>query len=652
MIRHLIGTILLLSSASLAGAEDFWSGSDPTPTASRPAFDLYITEGAAPGYVKDQLCAECHKAIAHDFEGHGMGRSFYRASADKAIEDFSKGYYHPPSGRHYQMELRQEAYWFTRWREAPDGTKLDQFEVEIDWIVGSGNHSRVYLVRTESGTLFQLPLAWYTEIEAWAMAPGFEHAEHMGLQRAVLRRCMACHNGYPDVPAGSDAYAMPAVFPEDLPEGIGCQRCHGPGAAHTELALQSKADASVTKAVINAAIVNPVDLPMARQRDLCNSCHFQPSVSVSSQLRLGEGSFGYTPGERLDQHLAQIDIEDRLRSVAERFDINHHPYRLEQSACFIQSAGALGCLTCHDPHRKRPKEERAAHYRAVCLNCHETIVEGGPEQNLEHPKLAANSDCTICHMPDRRTQDVVEVWMTDHKIQTPPPGNLLARIEKEPAEVGGISLIHHAPDLRHGEDVIYQTMAILQYIGSRADYAADALDEVLKTHNPPYFAPWLELAQARLVQGDHYSALRAASEAVTRAPDHPVPYKIAALTRYQMGDYDAALSLTKRSLALFPAMAEQHYNMALIHQALGDDAAALVSARRALELQFNLWSAWRLIGEISAANGDRATAIAAFEHALSIEPIAARVRPALVELLEAEGRGADADRHRAMLTAP
>ena len=48
---------------------------------------------------------------------------------------------------------------------------------------------------------------------------------------AQLRR----HNAYPQIPpaAHHDLSANPAYGPK-LPEGIDCQRCHGPGAAHVK----------------------------------------------------------------------------------------------------------------------------------------------------------------------------------------------------------------------------------------------------------------------------------------------------------------------------------------------------------------------------------------------------------------------------------
>src|SRR4029078_510632 len=93
----------------------------------------------------------------------------------------------------------------------------------------------------------------------------------------------------------------------------------------------------------------------------------------------------------------------------DKFEIVSAAYRLRQSACFRGSQGALLCTTCHDPHvRSNPDS-----FAAACGKCHQTkltaLVAAGT-----HPASAA---CADCHMPKRRTDDVVHVVMTDHLIQ-------------------------------------------------------------------------------------------------------------------------------------------------------------------------------------------------------------------------------------------
>src|SRR5207247_6691893 len=67
----------------------------------------------------------------------------------------------------------------------------------------------------------------------------------------------------------------------------------------------------------------------------------------------------------------------------------------------------------------------------------------------------AKTDCVSCHMPKRRTQDVVHVVMTDHKIQKPQKpmtgaGLLAPREERDP----GIAEIIAPPGAE-----LYRTLA-------------------------------------------------------------------------------------------------------------------------------------------------------------------------------------------------
>ena len=58
-----------------------------------------------------------------------------------------------------------------------------------------------------------------------------------------------------------------------LPEGIDCQRCHGPGQAHVE------AVKSGDKKAIVLAIVNPARLDRDRQLEACMQCHLESTSS-------------------------------------------------------------------------------------------------------------------------------------------------------------------------------------------------------------------------------------------------------------------------------------------------------------------------------------------------------------------------------------
>ena len=94
------------------------------------------------------------------------------------------------------------------------------------------------------------------------------------------------------------------------------------------------------------------------------TCHLQPSVALPGLRRFGRGDFSYRAGEPLSDYLVQVDVEEEGQAPSERFEINHHAYRLRQSRCFLESGGGVGCLNCHDPHRVVPRREEGASWEA------------------------------------------------------------------------------------------------------------------------------------------------------------------------------------------------------------------------------------------------------------------------------------------------
>src|SRR5689334_21189093 len=200
---------------------------------------LFAAASATSGYLDDKQCATCHSDIAHAYRQIGMSKAFYRPRADDAIEDFGKlPLRHAKSGDVMELRWRDGKLVFKRWQVDDAGHPINAFEQAVDWILGSGHHVRTYLYQTPNGEIYQLPMAWYSQTKEWAMAPGFDHADHQGVLRRVRHECMFCHNSYPEMEKNTrDGYWRKQSFPATLPEGVGCQRCHGPGAEHVRRAF-------------------------------------------------------------------------------------------------------------------------------------------------------------------------------------------------------------------------------------------------------------------------------------------------------------------------------------------------------------------------------------------------------------------------------
>ena len=72
------------------------------PTDVLEEFDIAVTTGAAPDYVADETCAMCHDDIVESYAEVAMSKSFYRPSAEKAIETFER-FFHERSQRYVSL---------------------------------------------------------------------------------------------------------------------------------------------------------------------------------------------------------------------------------------------------------------------------------------------------------------------------------------------------------------------------------------------------------------------------------------------------------------------------------------------------------------------------------------------------------------------
>ncbi len=557
------------------------------------------------GYADDAACGSCHADRAKTYQHVGMAKSFYRPRAAVFIEDFDgPPFFHERSRQYFEMRRRGDDLFFRRWQLAADGAPVHVFEQKVDWILGSGHHARTYLYATPGGELYQLPISWYTATREWRMAPGYDRADHDGVIRRVRHECMFCHNAYAAVAEDKLSYWRSQTFPPRLPEGIGCQRCHGPGAKHVETKTRD-------------TIINPARLGTRLRNDICYECHMQPTVIIAGMRKFGRDVYSFRPGQPLDGYAHRIDIDEEGVPRAERFEINHHPYRLEQSRCFTESSGRLSCLTCHDPHRK---VKDAAHYRKACLSCHQA-----PHR--------VNEDCTSCHMPKRRPQDVVHTVMTDHFIRRTSGGPelLAAREEREPAITGVTSA-----------DELYDAVALVRATGGANAGAVRKLEQLLRERKPAETEPYLDLASALLRQRRWQDLDSLTALILSRDPKQELALEWRAIARAALtrdtSDAIRVLSTLQRPEAVF--------NAGVFLAGRGRTEEAIGMYERALAARPNLAAAWFRLGEARRECGDGLGAIDAFRRTLEVEPGHARAREAIVEAWRGMGSVEEAERYR------
>jgi len=641
-----IATIQFLLIASGLLLFSFASQSDPV----KPDQDFLaelgvkVTSGAAPGYIEDRACGFCHAELYASYQEVGMARSFFKPTPDKLIEDLDQSYFHKPSGNHYQLFRRGDALFFKRHQLDEKGQPINVYERKIDWIMGSGYHTRVYIYQTPAGELYQLPLGWYTATQSWGMSPGFDRPDHEGVLRRVRRECMFCHNAYPDVPEGSDFYGQAQHYPKQLPEGTGCQRCHGPGEQHARQAFAAEPD----QQKLRDAIVNPGKLEPQRRDDVCFECHMLPSVAIPGIRLFGRGDYSFRPGQDLADYRLVLDIEEEGKTKDQRFEINHHPYRLRQSKCYIESKDALSCLTCHDPHVKVREPERAAHFRKACLSCH-----GGTDCGLEpargtgqlpaHLAEVDAGDCVTCHMPKRRTQDVVQVVMTDHTIRRKPGGaELLAPIKESEPIITGLSYLepHRAPTGEMAD--LYRVMAVLRAGGGPEllDHLAGMLEKI----RPQTLEPYIELASGYIKRKRFADAEKVLNFILKEQPKHQWARERLAVAVVAQGRSEA-IAMLEKVLLEFPESPEPLYNLGRIKLALGLHQEAKDLLTRATAARPNQVLAWYFLGETFVRLEDHNAAVDAFRVALQLDPTLDRAYLAMGKVLLAMNQRQQAVRY-------
>jgi hypothetical protein len=304
--------------------------------------------------VGDRACQECHPIEAGQHRRSGHARTL-RPAAEIELAPWL-------DGRSVADPERPGVDWTYRLRDGRLGVdRAEAGHVErlpLDFALGSGRHAITFVspMPSASGSpgSREHRLTYFARDRSLGLTPGQSASDPgpgtnpMGRDRGPgeTLHCFGCH-------ATTVSATSPRVLDvATMRPGIGCERCHGPGAAHIEAARRGEKALSMPFGKVWSA---------DGQMRLCGDCHRHPSQAPPGEIRV-----------------------DNPRIA--RFQ----PVGLMQSACYTRSDGALSCVNCHDPHG-RASDDRAT-YEAACLACHT------PGKRPVCP-ISPRRDCIGCHMP-------------------------------------------------------------------------------------------------------------------------------------------------------------------------------------------------------------------------------------------------------------
>jgi hypothetical protein len=339
-----------------------------------------VTSGApAP---EEEQCAQCHGEEVDGFSRSKMAHSM-RPGAVEPV-----GVVQVPGTK---ITMSSDKHGSVQKLESHGSTNSYQ----VDYVIGSGTHASGYIMDL-GGHLFQSPVAYYRNISAYDLAPGYEGKPDPDFTRPIAEGCVFCHAGSFDAVAGTQNAYGKVPFPHLT---IGCNRCHGPTAAH--LAKPG-----------SKTIVNPANLEPAARDSVCEQCHL---FGVARVLNPGKRFTDFQAGQPLEQTFT-IYHNETPKGTEVAFKVISHVEQLALSRCKQSSGTRMWCGTCHDPHNE--PTEPISYFRDRCMTCHAKTTFAA-----DHPPKTSN--CIGCHMPTREAKDGGHTIFTDHRIRR--------RSEPEPA---------------------------------------------------------------------------------------------------------------------------------------------------------------------------------------------------------------------------
>jgi hypothetical protein len=449
-------------------------------------------------------------------------------------------FYDEKHDRHFEVHAQDGKLYQSEFQTGSDQQEIFRDTRQLDWILGAGANGMGGLVQKE-GFLFQAPMSFYSKPQTWGLSPGYEFGDY-GFNRPILAGCIFCHSGRSRPVAATNGRYEEAPFAE---MAVGCENCHGPGAAHKTAALAG-ANRSNGK---DLHIVNPSHLSPALTNNLCMSCHQTGDVRV---LRPGKTYQDFRPGQPLDDTLS-ILMEPPTRESPPQNDHLEHYYSMTLSKCYRSSGGRMSCISCHDPHIEPSPEAAPSFFAQRCRACHDEKSCRLPLESRHQTNPPDN--CIACHMPKRDVRVISHSTITNHRI--------LARPDEPFPDITFSQTTPSLPDLLHlnpgpGQKDSLPLLTLLQAYGQMAETRPQyteryftVLDQIEHTE-PNNSLVQAALGRRDLKKGKFQAGLEHLQRSLRIGPPQANVYGDLAEALSQLGRIDESIAALRSGVALDP----------------------------------------------------------------------------------------------------
>ena len=512
-------------------------------------------------YVGGAACAECHADEAAAWKGSHHDLAMQPAGEQTVLGDFS-GTEFTAGGVTTRFYRDGERYMVRT--DGPDGA-LSDFTVRYTF---GADPLQQYLLELPGGRLQALGVAWDTRPRAKGGQRWF-HLYPQDPPRAGERlhwtspdqnwnhMCADCHSTdlLKRYDAGKDRYDTSYAQ-----VNVGCEACHGPGAAHVAWARQPQRDADPRLAIRlderrgmtwniapdTGQPVRSTALTTRRESVTCARCH----------SRRGQLTETYGHGAPLGDHYRLALLEPGL----------YHPDgqvldEVYVHGSFLQSrmhAAGVTCSDCHEPHSLALRAEGDA----MCATCHDASRYAVTDHHHHAPEIEA-ARCVSCHMP--ATTYMVVDPRRDHSFRVPRPD--LSQPLGTPNACNGC---------HEDRDAAWAAAKVAAWTGKPpTGYQQHGTALHLARQGLPAALVALPGEARATIDADRLgAALEEYRASLLRDADRPEAQTNLGLLLTQLGDLAGAQRAYERALAIEPAFAPAMVNLADLLRASGRDGAA------------------------------------------------------------------------------